>query len=368
VLKFPGFLVVYAGPAAGGAGNGANLPADAPATARGNGSAETARGGDAESDEAAQGGTAAQPIPPDLYQGEPLDLLRLIPEQHFTQPPPRYTEATLVRTLEENGIGRPSTYATIISTILDRGYVERVERKLAPTELGFTVNDLLVKHFDPIFNVGFTAGMEEHLDDIASGEELLVPVLRDFYEFFAPQLRAAETQMEKVHVEPEKTGEACPECGSDLVIKLGRFGKFVACSNYPACRYTKPLVSKLGVKCPKDGGELVERRTKRGRVFYGCANYPACDFTSWKRPLPDPCRRCGGLLVAVAREQAECTACGLRQPATPTRPPSGPAAAGGQRRDSEGERPPGPEQQKALEGETGAGRTPARVQRRRSTR
>jgi len=304
VVKFPGFLVVYSGGAAGPTnGNGAA------------GEGVGGSGGGAAQDAADDGvlGQGAEPtgqeILRELAQGEPLDLLRLIPEQHFTQPPPRYSEASLVKTLEENGIGRPSTYAAIISTILDRGYVERAEKRLAPTELGFTVNDLLVKHFDPLFNVGFTAGMEEHLDSIASGEEEMVPVLRDFYNFFGPQLREAERTMAHVVVEPEKTGEVCPECGGDLVIKQGRYGKFVGCANYPDCRFTKPLIVRIGVACPRDGGDLAERRTRRGRIFYGCANYPQCDFTSWKRPLPQSCPRCGGLLVLVNKAQAECIVC-----------------------------------------------------------
>jgi DNA topoisomerase-1 len=218
----------------------------------------------------------------------------------------------LVKALEEDGIGRPSTYAAIISTILDRGYVERVDRELAPTELGFTVNDLLVRHFDSVFNVGFTASMEEHLDSIASGDEELVPVLKDFYAFLEPQLHEAEHSMERVVVEPEKTGDRCPECGGDLVIKLGKYGRFVGCANYPICRYATPLVTKVGVRCPQDGGELVERRTKRGRVFYGCANYPGCDFRSWKRPLVEPCPHCHGLLVTSGKDSAECIACHRR--------------------------------------------------------
>jgi DNA topoisomerase I len=222
---------------------------------------------------------------------------------------PRYSEASLVRALEENGIGRPSTYASIISTILDRNYVDRVDKRLTPTELGVTVNDLLVKHFDSLFNVGFTADMEERLDRIATGKAEMGPVLQIFYESFAPQLSEAERTMEKIVIEPEKTGEKCPECGEDLIIKFGRYGKFVGCSNYPTCRHTEPLVVKTGVKCPKDGGELVERRTKRGRVFFGCAKYPDCDFTSWKRPLPRPCPHCKGLLVVANKEWAECIDC-----------------------------------------------------------
>jgi DNA topoisomerase-1 len=308
-IRFPGFLVVYSGGAPG--------PAENPAAASDGASAaqgEPARNGGPEGS-AAGGGRdelAEQDLLPDLTPGEEVDLVRLLPEQHFTQPPPRYSEASLVKALEEYGIGRPSTYAAIISTIMDRDYVMRADRKLAPTELGFTVNDLLVKHFDTIFNVGFTATMEEELDGIANGEEHMVPVLREFYDFFGPQLREAERTMEKVVVEPEKTGEACPECGGDLVIKNGRFGKFIGCANYPTCRFTQPLLAKIGVACPKDGGDLIERRTRKGRTFFGCANYPGCDFVSWKRPLATRCPNCGGMLVVAAKSIAECTVCHAR--------------------------------------------------------
>ena len=311
-VRFPGFLAVYSGGAPGPAeGGGANERIGESANGR-MGEAANERMGERGNGNGEPGSGSQSPVLPLLSAGEPLDLLRLIPEQHFTQPPPRYTEASLVKALEEYGIGRPSTYAAIISTVLERGYVERSDRKLVPTELGFTVNDLLVKHFDSVFNVGFTAAMEEHLDGISRGEEQMVPVLRAFYAFFGPQLADAERTMEKVSVEPEKIGEPCPECGGDLVIKTGRFGRFIGCANYPACRFTRPLVQKLGVKCPKDGGELTERRTRRGRVFYGCANYPACDFISWKRPLAQPCPHCGGLLVGANKEWAECTVCQKR--------------------------------------------------------
>jgi DNA topoisomerase I len=313
-VRFPGWLAVYAGGASGpaesaaGGDNGKEPRGQAGSAAGGeNGrDADASREGDGDA-----AGPASGP-PRTLTEGELLDLLQLLPEQHFTQPPPRYTEASLVKALEEYGIGRPSTYAAIISTILERGYVERSERKLVPTDLGFTVNDLLVKHFDRVFNVGFTAEMEEHLDSISRGEEEMAPVLRDFYGFFGPQLRNAEATMEKVTLEPEKIGEACPTCGGDLVLKQGRFGRFIGCSNYPACRYTRPLIAKVGVACPKDGGELVERRTKTGRVFYGCSNYPQCEFSSWKKPLPEKCPHCGGMLVQASKDTAECTVCGKR--------------------------------------------------------
>jgi DNA topoisomerase-1 len=310
-VRFPGFLVVYSG---GAAGAGGDLAAgdNTGGVARKNGGSSAANANAAGGGETGQAELAEQELLPDVVPDEVLDLLRLLPEQHFTQPPPRYSEASLVKALEENGIGRPSTYAAIISTLLDRDYVTRAEKKLVPTDLGFTVNDLLVKYFDEIFNVGFTASMEEHLDSIATGQEQMVPVLREFYDFFGPQVKHAELTMEKVVLEPEKTGEACPKCGGNLIIKNGRFGKFVGCANYPQCDYTKPLVSKIGVMCPKDGGQLVERHSRRGRVFYGCENYPGCDFTSWKRPLPERCPRCGGMMVAANKTWAECTACQQR--------------------------------------------------------
>lgn len=249
---------------------------------------------------------------PELSEGEPLDCLRLIPEQHFTQPPPRYNEATLVKALEEYGIGRPSTYAPIISTIQARGYVERVDRWLQPTELGTLVCDLLIKHFPEIMDVGFTAQMEEELDLIASGEKERVPVLREFYQPFEKALKRAEEEMEKVEDEP--TGELCEECGSPMVFKFGRYGKFIACSNYPNCKNTKPYLVKIGVSCPRCGGELVERRSRKGRRFYGCANYPECDFAVGRRPLPQPCPQCGGLLTIASRRLAQCIECGTQLP------------------------------------------------------
>jgi DNA topoisomerase I len=324
-VRFPGFLAVYSGGAAGPQEPGAAEKDGDDATngrnghngRNGNDRARADRDGsdgqgEASTDSPGADATQQQTNIPNVAVGEMLDLLRLIPEQHFTQPPPRYTEASLVKALEEYGIGRPSTYAAIISTILERNYVERSEKKLVPTELGFTVNDLLVKYFDTVFNVGFTAQMEEQLDSISRGESEMTPVLRQFYDFFEPQLQNAERTMEKVSLEPEKTGEICPEDGGELVIKQGRYGRFVGCSNYPACRFTKPLVAKLGVLCPKDKGEIVERRTRQGRIFYGCANYPACDWTSWKRPVSQPCPQCGSLMVLSAKDTAECTVCGAR--------------------------------------------------------
>ncbi len=249
---------------------------------------------------------------PDLTEGDLLDLLRLIPEQHFTQPPPRYTEASLVKALEEYGIGRPSTYAPILNTIQERGYVRCEKKRLYPTEIGMVVNDLLVQYFPEIVDLHFTARMEDDLDAIASGEREWVPVLRAFYGPFKAQVEQARQLAPRVEVNNEQVGRDCPQCGHPLVIRHGRFGKFIGCSDFPRCRYTEPWVERLGVACPQDGGEIVTRRTRRGRVFYGCANYPACDWTSWKRPLPDPCPACGGLLIVQGQAWAQCLACGKR--------------------------------------------------------
>jgi len=247
---------------------------------------------------------------PSLEEGDLLRLLQLLPEQHFTTPPPRFTEAALVKALEENGIGRPSTYAPILSTIQARGYVTKEEKRLVPTDTGMTVNDLLVEHFPEVMDLGFTAQMEDRLDMIADGEADWVQSLREFYVPFSARVSAAEAEMPVVNGGPEPAGRDCPQCGKPLVIRWGRYGKFIGCSNFPTCRYIEPWLEKIGVRCPKDGGEIVERKTRKGRTFYGCANYPACDFTSWKRPLAQPCPTCGGLLVQVNRQMAQCTQCG----------------------------------------------------------
>ncbi len=248
-------------------------------------------------------------IPPGLTENQVQHLIRLIPEQHFTQPPPRYSEATLVRTLEENGIGRPSTYAPILNTLQQRGYVIREGKKLSPTDTGLLVNDLLIEHFPEILNVGFTANMEADLDRIASGDLPWVNVISEFYTPFAEQVHIAEQKMPELNVGPEPIGRECPKCGKDLVIRWGRYGKFVSCSGFPDCRYTEAWLTKIGVHCPKDGGEIVERKTRKGRTFYGCANYPTCDFTSWKLPLPRSCPECGGLLVVADKHNAQCLNC-----------------------------------------------------------
>ena len=248
-------------------------------------------------------------IPVSIEEGQPQILLQLIPEQHFTQPPPRFSEASLVRTLEENGIGRPSTYAPILGTIQQRGYVYRENKRLYPTETGILVNDLLVEHFPDVIEVGFTARMERELDRIATGDEQWTEVIKEFYEPFEKNVKLAEEKIPEMKVEPESIGRACPNCGHDLVIRWGRYGKFISCSNFPECRHTEPLLQKIGVTCPQDGGEVVERKTRKGRTFYGCSNYPECDFTSWKKPLANPCPNCGGLLVAANKNHAQCTQC-----------------------------------------------------------
>ncbi|MBI1257468.1 MAG: type I DNA topoisomerase [Chloroflexi bacterium] len=251
-------------------------------------------------------------ILPEMTVGEVLDLLDLLPEQHFTQPPPRYTEASLVRTLEEYGIGRPSTYAPTVAVIQDREYVTKEDKRLMPTETGRIVNDLLVKYFPEILDFQFTAHMEDELDEISEGRREWRPMLKEFYEPFDAQLKVAHQVIEPInHV--EEIGRACPVSGHPLVIKYGRFGKFIGCSDYPNCRYTEPFLERLGVSCPlcgtEHGGEIIERRSKRGRTFYGCSRYPECEFTSWKRPLPQPCPNCGGLLVEQSKGKAVCTVC-----------------------------------------------------------
>lgn len=257
---------------------------------------------------------SAARIPQDIREGQPQRLARLIPEQHFTQPPPRFSEASLVRTLEENGIGRPSTYAPILATLQARGYVLRDGKRLTPTETGLLVNDLLIEHFPDVLDVGFTAQMEENLDRIAAGELPWVNVIAEFYAPFSQKVAQAEELMPEYNMGPEPIGRDCPECGKELVIRWGRYGKFISCSGFPECRHTEALLEKIGVTCPKDGGDLVERKTRKGRVFYGCANYPECDFTSWKLPLAHPCPACGGMLVVADKHNAACLACEERFP------------------------------------------------------
>jgi DNA topoisomerase-1 len=338
-LRFPGFMAVYV---------------------------------ESREEEAAASDEDAESQVPVLTVGEVLKLLALDPKQHFTQPPPRYTEASLVKALEEQGIGRPSTYAQILSTIQDRGYVHREKGTLFPTELGMQVNDLLVPHFPEVMDVEFTAQLEESLDKIEEGDADWVNTVEAFYRQFSRDLKSAGKRMDNIKVGLE-TGEACPECGKPLVKKFGRFGSFLACSGYPECKYTKdlsggrerpadeptdeacpacgkPMVIKhgrfgkfvacsgypeckttkpltLGITCPEPscGGQLVERRTKRGKTFFSCTNYPTCKFALWTRPVPEPCPRCaapfvterigrgGKITRSCVREE-----CGYKQEIAPT--------------------------------------------------
>lgn len=309
-----------------------------------------------------QEGEEAGGILPPLNSGEELELLSLIPKQHFTQPPPRFTESTLVKELEEKGIGRPSTYATILSTIQEKKYVELIERKFQPTELGFLVADLLTENFPTIMDVAFTAHMEENLDKIEEEKITWIKVLEEFYPPFEENLRRAGEKMRdvkrertpteimcdqcgstmeirwgkygaflscsrypeckntkmftrdedgKIRVqEDQRADEACPLCGSSMVIREGKYGKFLACSKYPDCKGTKPL--STGVRCPQQGcgGELIQRRTRKGRIFYSCSNYPQCRFALWERPIPRPCPQCGGsFLVEKKTDEGEKIVC-----------------------------------------------------------
>lgn len=234
---------------------------------------------------------------PLLTTGQVLKLSKLDPKQHFTEPPPRYTEASLVKVLEEKGIGRPSTYAPTIETIVNRGYVERMEKKFHPTELGVVVLDLLKQYFNRILDVEFTAGMEDKLDDIAEGNTSWLNVLEEFYHPFSQDLSFAEEAIGHVELPVEVSDIPCENCGRMMVVKQGRYGNFLACPGFPACRNTKPILKDTGVKCPKCGGSIVERQTKRRRVFYGCDKYPECDFNSWDMPLKENCQLCGAFMV-----------------------------------------------------------------------
>ena len=276
-MRFPGFMVVY----------------------------EEAKDEDQKTDE-----NEEVKIPANLEEGQRQELIRLLPEQHFTQPLPRFTEASLVQALEEYGIGRPSTYAPILTTIQARGYVFRENKRLIPTETGFLVNDLLTEYFDNIVDVGFTAGMESKLDKVAAGESEWTKVVSDFYQSFEPQVARAQKEMPENKTEMEKIGRTCPLCGHDLVIRWGRFGKFISCSNFPECRYTEAWLDKMDIHCPVcETGEIVRRKSRKGRIFYGCSRYPDCTFTSWKEPVKTPCPSCQGLLVITNKKKVQCLNC-----------------------------------------------------------
>jgi len=247
---------------------------------------------------------------PPLAVGERPKLHRFEPKQHFTQPPSRYTEAQLVKIMEELGIGRPSTYAPTLETLTKRRYVVLEERRLRPTELGRLVTELLEGHFPEIVDAHFTANLESQLDRIEEGGIPWRKVLEEFYAWFSERLVEAERKIDRVELTPQYAGENCPVCGRPLVIKEGRFGPFLACSGYPECTYTRPILKSLDIPCPKCGqGVLVERRSRKGRVFYGCSRYPECDFVVWQKPDPTPCPICGGLLVVERNQRLKCTSC-----------------------------------------------------------
>ena len=258
-LKFPGFTAVYAG-------------------------AETTK-------------KEKDVLLPDLAEGDELNLAKMLPQQHFTEPPPRYNDASLVKTLEEKEIGRPSTYAPIIETIQARGYVQRIEKHFQPTELGFVVVDMLKEYFKDIVDVKFTADLENELDEIAEGKVEKNHLLKEFYDPFAVTLEKADEAIGHVELPEEVSDVPCENCGRLMVVKQGRYGKFLACPGFPDCRNTKPLLIDTGVKCPKCGGAIVERKSHRGRKFYGCKNYPECDYTTWDQPLQENCPKCGSFML-----------------------------------------------------------------------
>ncbi|MBP1961122.1 type I DNA topoisomerase [Paenibacillus aceris] len=259
------------------------------------------------------GTTEEDKLLPPLSKGDALDKQSVDPKQHFTQPPPRYTEARLVRALEEMGIGRPSTYAPTLETIQKRGYVAIEEKKFIPTELGELVIQLMQEFFPEILDIEFTAHMEEELDFVEEGKEDWVRVLDTFYTSFEKRLEFAEEEMKEIEIQDEVSDEICEKCGKHLVYKMGRFGKFLACSGFPECRNTKPIIKDIGVTCPScHTGKIVERRSKKGRVFYGCDQYPTCDFVSWDKPVNKPCPVCSSMMIEKRSKNGlniQCTKC-----------------------------------------------------------
>lgn len=263
------------------------------------------------------GTTEEDKLLPPLAVGDEIKMQTVDPKQHFTQPPPRYTEARLVRTLEELGIGRPSTFAPTLETIQKRGYVAIDEKKFVPTELGELVIQLMVEFFPEILDVEFTAHMEEELDHVEDGQEDWVRVLDTFYTTFGKRLAFAEEEMKEVEIQDEVSDEVCEKCGKHLVYKMGRFGKFLACSGFPDCRNAKPIVKDVGVGCPKcKQGAVVERRSKKGRIFYGCDRYPECDFISWDKPVSKPCQNCNAYMVEKRSKNGvhlHCSECSYKE-------------------------------------------------------
>jgi len=247
---------------------------------------------------------------PSLEKGDLLKLLKLIAEQQFTQPPPRYTEASLVKALEQKGIGRPSTYAPILTTIQDREYVIKEKGVFKPTELGFVVNDLLTQSFPDLMDIEFTAKMEEELDEIANENKDWVKVVKTFYKPLEKDLEEAHETVERVKLADEITEEKCPKCGKPMAIKTGRFGKFLACTGYPECKSTRPYQVKTGAKCPECGKELVQRISKKKKRFYGCSGYPDCKFATFMQPAAKPCPQCNNLMTIQKNKTAKCIKCG----------------------------------------------------------
>lgn len=252
-------------------------------------------------------------ILPDVEENELLKVKKINPKQHFTQPPARYNEASLVKALEELGIGRPSTYASIITTIQDRQYVEKKQKNLYPTELGKVVTKLLEQYFEQIVNLEFTADIESKLDIIADGNNQWKEIVSNYYEPIEKNLEVASKEIEHINMD-EATDEICEKCGSPMVIKHGRFGRFLACSNYPECKNAKPILQKLGMKCPKCGdGDIIVRKSKKGKVFYGCSKYPECDFVSWDKPTGNKCPDCGSPLVEADKKSKHKEKCSNKE-------------------------------------------------------
>jgi DNA topoisomerase-1 len=254
---------------------------------------------------------------PDLREGDEVLKKDIEPKQHFTQPPPRYTEARLVKTLEEQGIGRPSTFAPTLDTIQKRGYVALDNKRFIPTELGEIVLELIMEFFPEILDIEFTAKMEKDLDYVEEGKVNWVQIIDEFYKDFEKNLEIAEKEMQEVEIKDEPAGEDCEQCGNPMVFKMGRYGKFMACSNFPDCRNTKPIVKDIGVKCPKcKEGNIIERKSKKRRIFYGCDRFPECDFISWDKPLPRSCPKCDNLLVEKKLKkgvQVQCVECDYKE-------------------------------------------------------
>ncbi len=242
---------------------------------------------------------------PAFVEGAPVTIESADCQQHFTQPPARYTEASLVRTLEEKGIGRPSTYAPTITTIIARGYVMRESKRLFPTELGRMINSMMTEYFGPIVDTEFTAELEDELDQVEEGKEDWRQVLRDFYPAFSDMLENAEEAIEKVEIQDEPSDVICDKCGAQMVYRVGRFGRFLACPNFPDCRNTKPILNYIDAPCPKCGGRLLEKSSRKNRKFYGCENYPACDFVSWEMPVREKCEKCGSFMILKRSRKGE---------------------------------------------------------------